>query len=78
MARATDKTAVIRENLSDAGLNDKEVAECLKLIEQKRFDMLDRVLTEHRRSLLDSVHKYNSRIDCLDFLTYTLKKNGGI
>ena len=65
----------IRRNLSDAGLSDTEIAECIKLIEEKKYTALDRLLTGHRLSLLESVHKYNARIDCLDYFTHTMKRN---
>lgn len=75
MALATDKTAVITENLADAGLDKKEIAECLKMIDQHEFSALQKFLTDYRRKLLDSVHEYNDQIDCLDYFTYTLKKS---
>ena len=78
MAKATDKAASIRQNLADAGLDDAEIAECIELICENRCSELGKLLAEHRRSLLDNVHKYNARIDCLDYFTYTMKKNGGI
>ena len=65
----------IRRNLSDAGLNETEIAECISLIEQNRFTELNRLLTRHRLSLLDSVHKYNARIDCFDYFTHTLDRS---
>ena len=78
MPNAADKTAVMTENLRDIGLNDEMTAKCLILIEEKRYAELEKLLKAYRQSLLDSVHKYNERIDCLDFLTYKLRKNGGI
>lgn len=53
MAPAIDRIAVMTENLTDAGLDEKGIAECLQM--------------------LDSVHSYNDRIDCLDYFIYTLK-----
>ena len=75
MALATDKTAVITENLADAGLDKKEIAECLKMIDQHEFSALQKFLSDYRRKLLDSIHEYNDQIDCLDYFTYTLKKS---
>lgn len=75
MALATDKTAVITENLADAGLDKKEIAECLKMIEQHELSALQKFLSDYRRKLLDSIHTYNDQIDCLDYFTYTLKKS---
>ena len=78
MANAADKTAVVTENLRDMGLDDEMTAECLMLIGERRYAELEKLLKAYRQTLLDSVHKYNERIDCLDFLTYKLRKNGGI
>ena len=78
MASAADRTAVMTENLHDMGLNDETTAKCLMLIGEKRYTELEKLLKAHRQSLLDSVHKYNDRIDCLDYFTYSLRKNGGI
>lgn len=75
MALATDRIAVITENLTDAGLDKKGIAECLKMLEERRFTALEKFLISHRKKLLDSVHKYDKQIDCLDYFTYTLKKS---
>ena len=77
MANAADKTAVMTDNLHDMGLDDRMTAECLELVRQKRYAELERLLKSYRQTLLDSVHKYNDRIDCLDYFTYKLK-NGGM
>ncbi|MDE5772411.1 MAG: hypothetical protein K2I06_12425 [Ruminococcus sp.] len=75
MALATDRIAVITENLTDAGLDRKAVAECLKMLDKKEFSELQKFLSVYRRKLLDSVHEYNKQIDCLDYFTYTLEKS---
>ena len=77
MANAADTKGVMTENLRDMGLDDETTANCLRLIEEKRYAELDKLLRAYRQTLLDSVHKYNDRIDCLDYFTYTLRKNGG-
>ncbi len=74
MALATDKTAVITENLTDAGLDKKAIAECLKMLDKHEFTALQKFLSDYRKKLLDSIHEYNDQIDCLDYFTYTLKK----
>ncbi len=78
MANATDKMAVMTENLKDMGLDDESVAKCLHMVEIGQYQALACFLKSYRQMLLDSVHKYNDRIDCLDYFTYTLRKNGGI
>lgn len=75
MALATDKTAVITENLTDAGLDKKTIEECLGMLGEHKFSALQKFLSDYRRKILDSIHEYNDQIDCLDYLTYTLKKS---
>ncbi|MBR1765335.1 MAG: hypothetical protein IJ746_08080 [Ruminococcus sp.] len=78
MPNAADTKAVMTENLRDMGLDDESIVKCLQMIESGQKHALARFLKSYRQTLLDSVHKYNDRIDCLDYFTYTLKKNGGI
>ena len=78
MANAADKTAVMTENLRDMGLDDETTAKCLQMVESGQYQALERFLKSYRQTLLDSIHKYSDRIDCLDYFTYTLRKNGGI
>lgn len=64
----------IYQNLIDAGCDDSITEKCMLLVKEERiFDMLP-ILTKHRKCLLDSVHKGQKQIDCLDYLIYTLKK----
>ena len=74
MALATDKTAVITENLTDAGLDKKAIAECLEMLDKHEFSALQKFLSDYRKRLLNSIHAYNDQIDSLDYFTYTLKK----
>ena len=74
MALATDRIAVITENLTDAGLDETEVAQCLEMLDKKEISALQKFLSDYRRQLLDSVHEYNKQIDCLDYFTYQLRK----
>lgn len=61
------------QNLRDAGCTD-EYIECFARIAGKEGikEQLD-FLTKHRVSLLDSVHEYQKKIDCLDYLIYRIK-----
>lgn len=74
MANAADKTALITENLIDMGLDERSVSQCLSMITDGKYTELEKYLAKYRKELLDNVHQYNSRIDCLDYFTYTLKK----
>ncbi len=74
MANATDKTAVIRENLSDAGFCADSIDRCMQMLDEKRYSDLEKLLAVHRRALLDHIHSYTAQLDCLDYFIYTLKK----
>ncbi|MDE5792710.1 MAG: hypothetical protein K2H66_04205 [Oscillospiraceae bacterium] len=52
MALATDKTAVITENLADVGLNKKEIAECLKILDKQDFSALDLLRNKKRCDII--------------------------
>ncbi len=78
MANAADTIAVMAENLRDMGLDEDSISKCLTMIKNGQYQALDRFLKSYRQTLLDSVHAYNDRINCLDYFTYTLRKNGGI
>ena len=75
MALATDRIAVMTENLTDAGLDENGVTLCLEMLDKKEISALQKFLADYRRRLLDSVHEYNKQIDCLDYFTYTLNKS---
>lgn len=75
MALATDRIAVMTENLTDAGLDENGVTQCLEMLDKKEISALQKFLADYRRRLLDSVHEYNKQIDCLDYFTYTLNKS---
>ena len=74
MADASDKQAVLRENLKDAGCDPDMIHRCEILVRSERQGELMRVLSLHRRALLDAVHENERRIDCLDYLVYQMKK----
>ena len=74
MANANDENAVFRENLSDAGISPSDIDQCIKMKQSNDSVPLRRFLDEHRKQLLHSLHQYSKRIDCLDYLLYSLKK----
>lgn len=62
------------QNLRDAGCDTKTVERFMELGEEgKTREQLD-LLANHRRQLLDRVHKEEKRIDCLDYLVYQMQK----
>ena len=74
MPEASDKQAILRENLKDAGCDPDMIRRCEILIQYEKQGELMQVLSLHRRTLLDAVHKNERRIDCLDYLVYQLEK----
>lgn len=77
----TDSTAALsaaRQNLADAGMDKGTIEKCMTLIDNNDITAANKLISEYRRQLLDTVHSCNRQIDCLDYFTYTLDKNGGI
>ena len=74
MPEASNKQAILRENLKDAGCKLDMIQHCEVLIQSEKQDELMQVLSLHRRALLDAVHENERRIDCLDYLVYQLEK----
>lgn len=74
MPHAADADSVLRQNLVDAGCGPEIVRQCMALARRRDQAELMRVLSRHRRTLLDTLHQSEKRIDCLDYLVYTLKK----
>ncbi len=63
------------QNLKDAGC-DQKIIECfMKCMEQKDFNGQLRLMNEHRKCLLDRVHKEEKQIDCLDYLVYQIDRS---
>ena len=61
----------IAENLKDSGCDDCFIAEFTECSCQERQL---RMLSRHRRCLLDKMHQCQGEIDCLDYLVYTIEK----
>lgn len=65
----------IYQNLIDAGCDKSITDKCMLLVESDRATDMLPILAAYRKSLLSSVHAGQKKIDCLDFLIYTLKRN---
>lgn len=74
MPEASDAQAILRENLKDAGCDLDMICRCEGLAQGEKKGELMRVLSQHRRALLDTVHENEKRIDCLDYLIYQMEK----
>ncbi len=73
MGEIPAKTRLLR-NLRDAGCEEAMIQKYLQLQEEGNRQEQFRLLAQHRISLLDQVHDSQNRIDCLDYLVYTMKK----
>ena len=75
MAEASDTEGILRQNLIDAGCDSGMVRQCMELARGRRTEEMKRILTRHRRALLDTVHTEQKKIDCLDCLFCKMDKN---
>ena len=76
MPEASDTRAILRESLKDAGCDLDTICRCEVLAHEQKKGELMRVLSLHRRALLNAVHENERRIDCLDYLIYQIEKQG--
>lgn len=74
MPEASDTEDILRQNLIDAGCGMEIVQQCMELAQGERTGEMKRILTHHRKALLDSVHAEQEKIDCLDYLFYKMEK----
>lgn len=74
MPEASDTQGILRQNLIDAGCGADTIRRCMDLARKRERRELLRVLSRHRRALLNAVHEGEKRIDCLDYLVYQIEK----
>ena len=74
MAEASDVYGILYQNLVDAGCGEKEITGCMGCAQKGEWKSMLPVLTRHKKTLLEQVHKSEKQIDCLDFLIYRLSK----
>ncbi len=68
----------IVQNLIDAGCGQEFIAEFMEDLRTENTSKSLKLLAAHRRLLLDNLHKEQKRIDCLDYLVYTMTKENSI
>lgn len=74
MAEASDERGILLQNLEDAGCSREMIQKCMAYAQQHEEGELLRALASHKQTLLDTVHDYHEKIDCLDYLVYRIKK----
>ena len=74
MADAMDQRKLLMQNLEDAGCDEETVERCLDCARQGRTQEQLRLLSAHRRLLLDAVHRCEKQIDCLDYPVFQIER----
>ena len=67
-------TQALLDNLEDAGCGREFAEHFLALESAGQHQEQLKLLSNHRRYLLDCLHREERRIDCLDYLVYQLEK----
>lgn len=62
------------QNLKDAGCNSDIIEDFMKDMRENRKASGLKILAEHRRFLLNSLHESQKKIDNLDYLIYQIQK----
>lgn len=74
MANYMESRDAVIQNLEDAGCDPETVAQFMELgMAGNRQNQL-KLLEQHRKHLLEKVHKNEKRIDCLDYLVFQMSK----
>ncbi len=63
------------QNLEDANCNSDLISKFLEYEKENQTAEQLKLLTNHRKILLDSLHKNQKQIDCLDYLIFNIKQN---
>ena len=74
MAEASDTLALIYQNLQDAGCDIQTTEDCMSFAKNGNIKGMLPILQQYRKALLGSVRSGQKKIDCLDFLIYTIQK----
>lgn len=64
----------LTQALRDAGCNDAAAKEFMQLYAEGQTAKAQKLLSRHRKELLDGIHAEERKIRCLDYLEYTLRK----
>ena len=64
----------IIQNMKDAGCDDCCIQDFFYQYDNGNEKQWDKVLAVHRKGLLNQLHEEQRKIDCLDYLTFQLRK----
>ena len=62
------------QNLKDAGCDAQTIENFMSDLHSGKEESSLKRLAIHRKKLLDSIHKEQKQIDCLDYLVYQMNK----
>ena len=68
----TEEQLLLR-NLKDAGCSEADIERYFKLRAEGRELEQSRFLAAHRVKLLAQIHESQEKLDCLDYLIYSMK-----
>lgn len=71
--QSIDRRAVM-QNLEDAGCTREAIQQFIRLLDEGKPGEQLRLLASERARLLDDVHTCSKRLDCLDYLIYSLRR----
>lgn len=65
------------QNMKDAGCSEDTISRFLLCYQAGDIKGELKVLSNHRQTLLDKIHKEQKEIDCLDYLVYQIENSKG-
>ncbi len=68
------KTEII-ENMKNAGCCDEDIRQLEELYQSGNVSKIMKLLDNCRSKILDQLHEDQRKIDCLDYLMYTINRN---
>lgn len=74
MTEPDGKSVLLLRNLKDAGCNAAMAEQFLAYEREKKKRAQRQLLLRQKNSLLRAVHENQKRIDCLDFLLYSVEQ----
>lgn len=74
MTEPDGKTVLLLRNLKDAGCNAAMAEQFLAYEREKKKRAQRQLLLRQKNSLLRAVHENQKRIDCLNFLLYSVEQ----
>ena len=65
----------LTQALRDAGCNDASAKEFMQLYTEGQTAKAKKLLSQHRKELLDGIHAEERKISCLDYLVYEMNRS---